>query len=69
MRGGDGGRESRSPYLPSSYALDETTYPDAVILRREDGSEVAAFSATGADPREVERAAWEDFRGRGQTEG
>ncbi len=28
---------------------------------REDGSEVAAFSALGADPLEVIAAAWEDF--------
>lgn len=34
------------------------------VLRREDGSEVAVLSATGADPAEVERAAWEDFGGR-----
>ena len=58
-------REGRDvPYLPSGYRLDETGR-DFAVLRREDGSEVAAFSATGADPREIERAAWEDFRGRG----
>ncbi len=62
MRGGDGDRERRSPYLPSGYRLDEEA--DFAVLRREDGSEVAVFSATGADPKEVERAAWEDFRGR-----
>ena len=43
--------------------MDETDR-ELVVLRREDGSEVAAFSATGADPEEVERVAWEDFRGR-----
>ena len=60
----DGGGEKRRPYLPSGYYLDETTDSDAVILRREDGSEVAAFSSTGAGSREIERAAWEDFRRR-----
>jgi hypothetical protein len=62
MRGGDENRESRSPYLPTGYRLGEDA--DFLVLRREDGSEVADFSATGADPAEVEHAAWEDFRGR-----
>ena len=61
----DGQREGRAPYLPSGYVLDETGR-EFVILRRPDGSEVAAFSATGADPREIERMAWSDFRGRGE---
>ncbi len=61
MRGGDGDREGRSPYLPSGYRLDETV-PDFLVLRREDGSEVDVFSPTGADPKEVERVAWEDFK-------
>ncbi len=59
----DGPERKRPPYLPNSYALDETTGPDAVILRRPDGSEAAAFGER-ADPKEIERAAWEDFRGR-----
>jgi hypothetical protein len=42
MRGGDGNHESRSPYLPTGYRLDEDA--DFLVLRREDGSEVAAFS-------------------------
>ena len=63
MQGSDGERERRSPYLPDDYHLDETD-PDAIVLRRADGSEVATFSAVGADPREVERSAWEDFGGR-----
>ncbi len=33
---------------------------DAPTLRRADGSMVAAFSATGMDPKEVERLAWAD---------
>ena len=69
MRGGDGGpKHRRSPYLPSGYALDETGR-DFAMLRREDGTEVAVCSATGADPKEVERAAWEDFRDQGGSPG
>ncbi len=60
----NGPEERKPPYLPNGYALDEATDPDFAVLRREDGSEVAAYSATGADSREIERAAWEDFRGR-----
>jgi hypothetical protein len=48
MRGRDGERERRSPYLPTGYRLDESD-PDLAVLRREDGSEVAVFSAKGAD--------------------
>ena len=33
---------------------------DLLLLMRPDGSVVAAFSAEGADPREVFAAAWED---------
>ena len=49
--------------MPDDYYLDETD-SDEVALRRGDGSEVAVFSATGADPEVVEQVAWEDFRGR-----
>ena len=59
----DGQREERAPYLPSGYHLDEAMR-ELVVLRREDGSEVAAFGATGAGPKEIERAAREDFGGR-----
>ncbi len=58
----------RSLYLPSGYRLDETTDPDFSVLRRPDGSEAAAFGEK-ADPREIERAAWEDRRGPGEPSG
>ena len=45
--------------LPPGYRLREDA--DLLVLLREDGSEVAAFSALGADPLEVIAAAWEDF--------
>ncbi len=47
--------------LPPGYVLDVCD-PDVVVLRRSDGSSVAAFSARGANPTEVRRAAEEDRR-------
>jgi hypothetical protein len=48
--------------LPSfSYFFDESD-PDIVILRRQDGSFVAAFSASGATKEGVVEAAKEDYR-------
>ncbi len=45
-------------HLPSGYWLERDA--DILILRRPDGSFVAAFSARGAKPSEIERAAEED---------
>ncbi len=44
--------------LPPGYSLREEA--DLLVLLRSDGSEVAAFSAIGADPLEVVAVAWED---------
>ena len=44
--------------MPFGYFLDRDT--DLLILRRPDGSFVAAFKAVGADLFEVELAVWED---------
>ena len=44
--------------LPFGYYLER--YADLLILRRSDGSDVAAFSARGVDLSEVELAVWED---------
>jgi hypothetical protein len=49
------------PPLPSSYTLDESD-PDIVVLRRSDGSFVAAFSAQGYTTEAVVEAAQEDYR-------
>ena len=46
--------------LPTSYYLDESD-PDILILRRQDDSFVAAFSAQGATREVIEQAAWEDY--------
>jgi hypothetical protein len=43
------------------YYLDESD-PDIVILRRQDGAFVAAFSARGATREGIVEAAKEDYR-------
>jgi hypothetical protein len=43
------------------YYLDESD-PDVVVLRRQDGSFVAAFSARGATREGIVEAAEEDYR-------
>jgi hypothetical protein len=42
------------------YYLDESD-PDIVILRRQDGSFVAAFSTSGATREGIDEAAREDY--------
>jgi hypothetical protein len=58
---GPGAGEMRDKLLrlPPGYTLDISD-SDVLVLRRSDGSSVAAFSAWGADPTEVRRAAEED---------
>ncbi len=49
------------PKLPKfDYYLDESD-PDIVILRRQDGAFVAAFSARGATREGIAEAAKEDY--------
>jgi hypothetical protein len=49
------------PLLPKfDYYLDESD-PDVVILRRQDGAFVAAFSARGATREGIVEAAKEDY--------
>jgi hypothetical protein len=43
------------------YHLDESD-PDVVVLRRQDGAFVAAFSASGATKEAIVEAAMEDYR-------
>jgi PAS domain-containing protein len=47
--------------LPFDYYLDESD-PDILIVRRDDGSFVAAFSARGATNEGIIEAAKEDYR-------
>jgi hypothetical protein len=47
--------------LPSSYFLDESD-PDILVLRRQDGLLVAAFSSQGATWDSIREAAMEDYQ-------
>jgi hypothetical protein len=72
--------EEGAPALPEHYYLDESD-PDILVLRRQDDSFVAAFSASGASREGIVEAAREDYqaslarlakkgkRGSGQDEG
>jgi hypothetical protein len=51
------------PWLAPTYFLDESD-PDILVLRRADGSFVAAFSATGATREGILQAAQKDYRQR-----
>jgi hypothetical protein len=48
------------PALPEHYLLDESD-PDVLILRPQDGTFVAAFSAQGASREGIVEAAKEDY--------
>jgi hypothetical protein len=47
--------------LPRHYFIDESD-PDVLILRRQDGTFVAAFSSSGATREGIVAAAKEDYR-------
>ena len=49
-------------FFTFDYYLDDQSDPDVVILRRQDGSFVAAFSARGATEEGILEAAEEDRR-------
>jgi hypothetical protein len=55
----ESGMEKRE--LPTSYYLDESD-PDILILRRQDDTFVAAFSARGASREGIVEAAKEDYQ-------
>lgn len=46
------------PGTPFGYYLERDA--DVLVVRRPDGSPVAAFGVGGAEPFEVEAAVWED---------
>ena len=52
--------EERLPKF--EYYIDESD-PDVVVLRRQDGAFVAAFSAMGITDEAIVEAAKEDYRG------
>ncbi len=47
--------------LPGHYFIDESN-PDILVLRRQDGTFVAAFSASGASREGIVEAAKEDYQ-------
>jgi hypothetical protein len=47
--------------LPSAYYIDESD-PDILLLRRQDGTFVAAFSSQGATRDGIVEAAMEDYK-------
>ncbi len=54
-------RDDEAPLLPKfDYHLDESD-PDVLVLRRQDGAFVAAFSARGATGEVIVEAAKEDY--------
>ncbi len=52
-------------HLAPGYELEHGA--DVLLLRRDDGSVVAAFSARGATPSEVVRTAEADYRMHGKS--
>ena len=48
--------------LGNGYRLDLVSVPRAIVLRREDGSEVARFSIWDATSSAIEQAAEKDYR-------
>jgi hypothetical protein len=54
------GSGAQEPGLPEHYYLDESD-PDVLVLRRQDGTFVAAFSAQGATKEGIVEAAKEDY--------
>jgi len=47
--------------FPSAYYIDESD-PDILMLRRQDGTFVAAFSSQGATRDGIVEAAMEDYK-------
>ena len=55
-------RQEKPKLLPKfNYYVDESD-PDVIVLRREDGTFVATFSAAGATREGLLEAAKEDYR-------
>ena len=51
----------RASWLPPGYVLDVLD-PEVVILRREDGLMVGAFSTAGSTPESIRHAAERDLQ-------
>jgi hypothetical protein len=55
-------RHEEHPLLGNGYRLDLVSVPGAIVLHREDGSEVTRFNVWDATSKAVEQAAQEDYR-------
>ncbi len=62
MRNKRGAREMEEHTVPEFNCYLDESDPDFVVLRREDDSFVAAFSAQGATREGIREAAMEDYR-------
>ncbi len=51
-------------FLGNGYRLDLVSVPKAIVLRRDDGSEVAKFTVWDATSKAIDQAAEEDYRSR-----
>lgn len=49
-------------FLGNGYRLDLVSVPGTIVLRREDGTDVARFSVWDATSKAIEQAAQEDQR-------
>jgi hypothetical protein len=54
--------EGGQSFLGNGYRLDLVSVPSVVVLRREDGTEVARFSVWDATSKAIEQAAQQDQR-------
>jgi hypothetical protein len=54
--------DERRPLLGNGYYLDLVNRSGLIVLRRDDGTEVAEFSVWDATSEAIERAAREDLR-------
>jgi hypothetical protein len=52
----------RQSFLGNGYHLDSVSVHGVIMLRREDGTEVARFSVWDATSQAIEEAAQEDWR-------
>ncbi len=50
-------------FLGNGYYLDLVSDPRVIVLRREDGTEVARFTVWNATSEAIERAARKDYLG------
>ena len=55
-------RNEERPLLGNGYYLDLINHLGSIVLRRDDGTEVAWFSVWDATGEAIERAASEDLR-------